>query len=282
MVEEMKLDVGLLALDIDGTLMNAEKQFPEINRRALQACERRGVRIALISGRSFELMRQFARELGVHPVMCACNGSRIEAGENGPTLAETVFDRAEAERICRVLEESGLYFNAYGRGKCYQGNPHVRPSLGPRYAHHIPGICGDSGYEYETVCDRDRLWGEGLDRAYKFVAMGSAYDPAFDDLRRALADLQLSISSASRRNVEFMPTGVDKGYAVRLLCDHFGLRADQVMAFGDQTNDIPMLQAAGWPVAMENGEEAVKRAARIIAPDHNLGGVGQILEKYVL
>ena len=54
------------------------------------------------------------------------------------------------------------------------------------------------------------------------------------------------------------------------------------MAFGDMTNDISMLQAAGWPVAMENGEDSVKACARIIAPDHNLGGVGLTLEKYVL
>lgn len=282
MAEEVKLDVGLLALDIDGTLMNAEKQFPEINRRALQECEKRGIHIALISGRSFELMRQFARELGIHPIMCACNGSRIEAGENGPTLAEFRFSRPQAERICRTMEESGMYFNVYKRGKAFQGNPHVRPSLGPRYAHHIPGICGDSGYEYETVCDRDRLWGEGLDGVYKFVVMGAPYDPGFERLKDALQDLQLSISSASRRNSEFMPTGVDKGMCVRFLCEKTGVAAARVMAFGDQTNDIPMLQAAGWPVAMENGEEAVKRAARIIAPDHNLGGVGQILEKYVL
>ena len=110
MAEEMKKpDIGLLALDIDGTLMNAQKQFPPVNCRALQECERRGIRIALVSGRSFELMREFARELGVHPIMCACNGSRIEAGENGPTLAEFTFDRACAERICRTMELDEKY-----------------------------------------------------------------------------------------------------------------------------------------------------------------------------
>ena len=276
------MDIKLLALDIDGTLMNSAKEFPEINRRALQACEARGIRSALISGRSFELMRQFARELGIHPIMAACNGSRIEAGEDGPTLGEFAFARPDAERICKTLEESGLYFNVYRRGKCYQGNPHIRESLGPRYAHHIPGTCGDPGFEYETVCDRDRLWGEGMEGVYKFVIMGAPYDPRFMEVREQLADMQLSVSSASRRNTEFMPTGVDKGFAVDFLCRHIGISCEQVMAFGDMTNDIPMLQAAGVPVAMENGEESVKRAAKIIAPDHNLGGVGLVLQKYIL
>ena len=275
-------NVRLIALDIDGTLMDADKRFPEINCRALQACEARGVKLALISGRSFELMRGFAQELGIHPILAACNGARIEAGEDGPKIAERTFARADAERVCRTLEDSGMYFNAYRRGKCYMGNPEVRPSLGKRYAHHIPGTIDDPRYPYETVCDRDRLWGEGLDGVYKFVALGEAYDPGFDRLQEALADMNLSVSSASRRNKEFMPSGVDKGYAVRAICRELGIPQAQVMAFGDMTNDIPMLRAAGIPVVMENGEDSVKPLARLIAPDHNLGGVGLVLERYLL
>lgn len=280
MAEEM--NIRLLTFDIDGTLMDSAKQFPEINRRALQECQRRGIHIALVSGRSFELMRKFSQDLDISPILCACNGTRIEESANGPTLAEFTFDRSDAERICRTLEESGMYFNSYRRGKCYLGNPHVRPSLGPRYAHHIPGIVGDPGYEYETVSDRDRLWNEGMNGVYKFVVLGAPYDPNFMVIREKLADMNLSVSSASRRNTEFMPTGIDKGTAVRFLCERLGVEKQNVMAFGDQTNDIPMLTAAGWPVAMANGEDAVKDCARIIAPDNNSGGVGQVLQKYLL
>ena len=121
-----------------------------------------------------------------------------------------------------------------------------------------------------------------MDGVYKFVVMGAPYDPGFEKIRQQLADMQLSVSSASRRNMEFMPTGVDKGSAVEMLCAHTGISPAQVMAFGDQTNDIPMLNASGWPVAMENAEAAVKAVSKIIAPDHNLGGVGLALEEYVL
>ncbi len=283
MAEEVKkLPVQMLCLDIDGTLMNADKRFPEINVRSLQACERRGIRVALVSGRSFELMRMFAAQLGIHPMMAACNGARIEAGENGPTLGEYPLCRAAAERICGTLERSGMYFNAYRRGKCYQGNPQARTALGPRYAHHIPGISGEAPYLYETICDRDLLWGEGMEDVYKFVVMGAPYDPGFEKIRLELSDMGLSVSSASRRNIEFMAPGVDKGSAVRALCLAAGVDPRQAMAFGDQTNDIPMLKACGWSVAMENGEDVVKAAADIIAPDHNLGGVGLTLQKYVL
>ena len=275
-------NIQLLALDIDGTLLNAEKRIPEINIAALRACAERGVRIALISGRAFEGVCGFSRQMGVSPIIAACNGTQIAAGPDDAPFSETTFSEADARRVLHTLEDSGLYFNVYTRGCCYMGNGHVRASLGPRYAHHIPGVECIFGLPYERVYDDARLHAEAIRGALKFVAMGMPYDPAFAEVEAYLADLQLSVSSASKRNREFMPAGVDKGFAVREICRRFGIPRESVMAFGDQTNDLPMLAEAGIPVAMENGEEIVKAAAKLIAPDHNLGGVGLILQKYVL
>ena len=276
-----RTDIRLVALDLDGTLMDSDKRFPEINCRALQRCERAGIQVCLVSGRSFELMRGFARELGIRPMFAASNGARIEQGIDGPTIEEHSFDVVSAQRVLDTLERSGLYFNYYTRSRCYMGNVHAKAALGARYDHHSPGITGEAPYTYETICDDERLHADIVRGVYKFVAMGSPYDPRFDRLRSALADMNLSVSSASTRNIEFMPTGVDKGHALRVLCAATGVDLRQVMAFGDQTNDLPMLNICGWPVVMANGEEAVRARARIIAPDHNLGGVGITINKTI-
>lgn len=275
-------DIKLLALDLDGTLLNAQKQIPERNIYALRACAERGIRIALISGRAFEGVCGFSQQMGIPAIIASCNGTQIEAGENGPVLSETSFAEADARRILDTIEQSGMYFNVYTRGRCYMGNGHVRASLGPRYAHHIPGIECVFGVPYERVNDDARLHAESVFGTQKFVVMGMPYDPGFAVIEEQLRDMNLSVSSASKRNKEFMPTGIDKGYAVRKICAHYRIDRKQVMAFGDQTNDLPMLAAAGWPVAMENGEAVVKETAKLIAPDASLGGVGIVLEKYVL
>ena len=277
-----RTDIRLIALDLDGTLMDSDKRFPEINCRDLQKCERAGIHVCLVSGRSFELMRGFARELGIRPMFAASNGARIEQGIDGPKIEEHSFDVASAQRVLDTLERSGLYFNYYTRGRCYMGNAEMKAALGARYDHHVPGIVGDAPYTYETICDRERLHTDIARGVYKFVAMGDPYDARFEGLRRTLADMNLSVSSASTRNIEFMPTGVDKAYALRTLCTAAGMEPDHVMAFGDQTNDLPMLDICAWPVAMANGEDIVKRRARIIAPDHNIGGVGLTIQKYIL
>lgn len=79
-----------------------------------------------------------------------------------------------------------------------------------------------------------------------------------------------------------MVAGAGKGEAVGALCAHYGLAKDQVMAFGDNLNDMAMLRAAGWGVAMENALPEVKAAAKLIAPHHDAAGVAQMIDEYVL
>lgn len=275
------MNIRMLAFDIDGTL-RGKKGFPGINCRALRECEKMGIKLVFCSGRSFESLREFAKEVGVNPLMASCNGARIDASINGPILAEFPCEEDISRRIYHVLRDSGLYYMALVRGKTYMCNAWLRPALGERYAHHIPGIVESDGYAYERVQDEERMANEGLKGTYKYVVMGDVYDPRFAGLREKLADLNLSVSSASKRNIEFNAPGVDKGMAVRFLAEREGIPMEEIMAFGDNTNDLPMLKAVGWPVAMENGEDVLKAAAKIIAPHHDEGGVGQVIEKYIL
>lgn len=275
------MNIRMMAFDIDGTLRGKDG-FPKINCRALQECERRGIKLVFCSGRNFEALREFAKEVGVNPLMVSCNGARIDASINGPILAEYPFDEASSRRIYRMLRDSGMYYIALKRGKTYQCNAWVRPSLGERYSHHIPGIEMVDGYTYERIEDEALMAEDGVKDTYKYVVLGQVYDPRFAELKAQVEDMHLSISSASRRNMEFNVPGVDKGMAVRFLAEREGISLEDVMAFGDNTNDLPMLNAVGWPVAMENGEDVLKAAAKIIAPHHAEGGVGQVIEKYVL
>ena len=79
-----------------------------------------------------------------------------------------------------------------------------------------------------------------------------------------------------------MPKGVDKGSAVRRLCEHFGIDENETMAFGDYTNDLDMLKAVRYPVAMENAVDEVKAIAKYIAPLNTEGGVGRFIMENVL
>ena len=276
-----RADIRLMAFDIDGTLMGAGDYFPEINIRALQECEKRGIRLLLCSGRSFESLRGFAHRLGIDPFLAAANGACLGASVNGPRIEQYFYDRPTAEYVFDILRDMNMYFTVLIPGQCHLCNVHVRKEI-PQCHHHRARIENIEGLTYEFVEDDERTRREALDSVYKFVILGSDYDPRFEVIREKVAHLNLSISKANKFNLELMMPGVDKGHAVRYFAEREGIALENVMVFGDQTNDIPMLDTVGWPVAMENAEECVKDRARIVAPHHDEGGVGQVIERYVL
>ncbi|MBR6767261.1 MAG: HAD-IIB family hydrolase [Clostridia bacterium] len=277
----MNTDIRMMAFDMDGTLKGKGDYFPEINCRVLQECERRGIKLLFCSGRTFEVLRTFAGMVGVSPFLASANGACLHISPDGPKLKEHFYDPGTARYVFDILKGMNMYFTVITPGQTHMCNAHVRYQI-PRCSHHAAGFENVDGFIYERIEDDERTRREGLGRVYKFVILGDDYDPRFEIIREKVDHLGLSISKASRFNLELMMPGVDKALAVRYFAEREGISLDNVMAFGDQTNDLPMLDAVGWPVAMENGEDCVKARARIIAPHHDEGGVGQVIERYVL
>ncbi len=100
-------------------------------------------------------------------------------------------------------------------------------------------------------------------------------------LTEELTEAGLSVSSSVPTDIEIMSHNAGKGSTVKWLANHIGATFDQTMAFGDNTNDLQMLQSVAWPVAMGNAVEELKAAARIIAPHCAENGVAKTIAKYV-
>lgn len=273
------MDIRLMAFDLDGTLLDEKKKVPERNARALRECEKRGIKLMICSGRAFEVQTEFARDIGITPIFASANGARIDASPAGPTIAESPIEPGISRRIFEILVEQDMYFMVYTRGRSYMFNVDEQKRI--KKHHHLPGVVRYGDHPFEIVGDEARGRAECWQAAYKYVCFGDDYDPRFDNLRFALDGLGLSISSSWRDNMEIMSPGIDKGYAVRRVCAEYGIPLECAMAFGDNANDLPMLETVGWPVVMENGEECARRLARIIAPPNDLAGVGTVIEENV-
>ncbi len=275
------MDIRMMGFDMDGTLYGSNGEFPEINCRALQECERRGIKLVFCSGRPFETLREFAKKVGVNPILASYNGARIDETINGPTLVERPLDDETAQVVYEAMMASGTYFLSFTRGHSYMTQTQYR--IG-RHNKHVKETTVEEhdGYVYHQIVDDEFTRTEGTKTPYKLVSCGVQKDPRFEIIREKIAHLNMSISSASGDNFEVMMPGVDKGFAMKWLAERHGFTADQVMVFGDQLNDLEMFQYAGWPVAMENGIDEIKALARIIAPHHDEGGVGQVIYKYIL
>lgn len=274
------MDIRLMAFDLDGTLLDERKKVPERNARALRECERRGIKLMICSGRAFEVQAGFARDIGIAPILASANGARIDASPTGPTIAESPIEPGISRRIFKTLMEKGMYFMVYARGRSYMFNVDEQKRI--KKHHHPAGVTRYGGLPFEIVGDEARGRAECWQAAYKYVCFGDDYDPRFGEIQTALSGLGISISSSWRDNMEIMSPGIHKGYAVRRVCAEYGVPLECAMAFGDNANDLPMLETVGWPVVMKNGEECARRLARIIAPPNDQAGVGAVIEDNIL
>ena len=270
------MKVKLILTDMDGTLFADGEQIPKINRRALLECEARGIRLALVSGRGHGFLSRVAKSMGLKCAIASANGARIEASPDGPLIFEGAFPRADGQSMLDLLYNMNVNFECYAKGVSYVLRADRMP---PR--HRASLMRNVERGDADAVFDEERARREAPERAYKFVVFSDDADE-INAVRRALDERGIAHCSSGSQNVEIMPPGVGKGEAVLKIASYFGCAREETMAFGDYTNDIPMLRACGHPVAMRNGVEAVRRVARIIAPPNTQGGLGQVIYRYVL
>ena len=268
--------ISIIAMDLDGTLLGTDKQISEENREALRECHAKGIRVVLASGRSFESIRTFANSLDVECGIISCNGARLDASAYGPLLMEDCIPHERALELYEALIRRNIYFECYTPGRIYMTDGFVE-----RFHSHEARVMELDGYRLEYIDSTERMGREALDRAYKFVV----FSPDSDVLARTAKELErydISVTSSWGDNIELMKKGAGKGRALMEYAARYGVPGEQIMSFGDQLNDMDLLAASGWPVAMENAVEGLKRSAKLIAPHHDCSGVGRIIRKYVL
>ena len=274
--------IKLIATDLDGTLLDANGQLTPKSLAVMQACEERGIHFVMASGRLFEGIRLLARKANLHSPIISSNGGRVDLTPFGPPIMEDTLPPELAHQVFAVLRDSGLYIECYSGNTIYRAHPRLSPFLkSPDDYVPTPSIPDGEGFEQRFVDDIDRMEQEGVPRAYKLAAF--SHDPAaLQAIVRKLDGLPISINSSFPFNIEIMEKGHGKGQAIRFLQEYYQLDKDEIMTFGDSTNDLEMMRESGVPVAMGNALEEVKRVAKIIAPPNTEDGEADVIERYVL
>ena len=267
-------------MDLDGTLLGADKRISDENLKALRACEARGIKMVFSSGRSFESLRRMALEAGLSSPIISSNGARVDLSPNGPMLTDYPFDPALARRVYDILLESGIYFIIYYPGRLFKCN--ASPGDVERGLNFRRWNEQKEPSLIDVVDDPRLTVTEGLKHVHKFVAFTPDTGRLAALKERLSKETPASLSASWFDNVEVLRPGAGKGTALKDLVKALGLKKSQVMAFGDNLNDVDMLESAGVPVAMENAIEPLKAIARHVAPHHDASGVGRMLKALVL
>ncbi len=273
--ERMKsMNIKILAIDMDDTLLTKELFISNRNKKALQQAEQRGVIIILASGRGPYAMDPFIRELGMDQkkgYVIGFNGACIFRTDTKQEIYGFKLHHDLAVKAYEIVSSYGFPIQTYKDDTIYVSYQNKYTDID----------CTLTGMNLEVVEDFASLLYEG---AVKFVIPGEP--------EKLLAlKIQLDKDLGAVTNIfiskpyflEIMPKQADKGIALAYMTEKLQIPREQVMAIGDAMNDAGMIQYAGVGVAMANAVQEIKDMANIISSNtHDHDGVAEIVERYIL
>lgn len=275
------MDIKLICLDLDGTLLGAGGGVSPGNRAAIARARAAGLRVCIATGRLYEAARHFAVAAGADEVVISSNGGEIAGADRARPVSLTRMPDDLLRRVTLAAHRLGLSFQVISQRGMF--------ALTDRPVRFIREHEGDQAawrrrdetccYELPTLT---HLFQAVRGTALKLLAFEGA-PGSMAALRAQLAPwAELALESSWMDNVEIMPAGVNKGAGVALLAGHYGLGPEQVMVVGDNENDQTMFAWAGCPVAMGNAIGSIRQLARFAAPDNLHDGVAWAIDHIAL
>ena len=265
--------IRLIAIDLDGTLLNSKKEISSYNLAVLRRAIAAGVYVTISSGRKYADAMAFSERIAPgQPVICS-NGAMACTHDPFDVVYCECMSKEKLRAVVTLLEKETCYYHVYcDDGSVMEsrtGNPGKQRKLN----------CYDYIGQVLSADEMPKYVGDG---ALKVVC----FTPDTDKLQRIRAGMEaiggLEINSSWWDNLEMLAGGVHKGAALRALAEKLGIPIEQTMAIGDNENDLSMLHAAGVAVVMGNAVDAIKAQADYVTDTNDEDGVGRAVEKLVL
>jgi Cof subfamily protein (haloacid dehalogenase superfamily) len=272
--------IRLIGIDVDGTLLDGAGRMPEANRAAIHEAVARGVHVALVTGRSYPFARPVAEPLPDSVSLIVSNGA-IERAMDGSTLARRLLPRDVARAVLGATrpfrDVAALVFDRDAdRQIVYESMDWDHPGRKAYWARNRSRIARSQPLEEALVEDPIQVMFNGGCRAMRGLAAS---------LGGEAREYALSITEYEHRDFTLLDVtapAATKGRALAWRARQLGLGRDEVMAVGDNLNDLEMLEFAGTPVVMENGVAELKTRGWHITGHQDEAGLAQAIERFAL
>jgi len=269
----------LVVSDMDGTLLNRKGMVSERNKRALKEILKKGVHVAIATGRIYTSAKVYAKYLGIVTPIIACNGAIVKDLHDDSIIYEKHIEPKDCFEVFDICRENQLYFHFYTADTFYTEKMEYS-SL--KYLEWNKTMNEKEQINIQIIDNPYELVSHFDERVYK-IQINSDDMELLEKTRKNLEQIEnFEISKSWFNNIEIMNRGVSKGNAVMHLAKSMGIKQEEVICFGDNENDISMLSYAGLGVAMGNAEELVKRSADHVTTSNDEDGVAEVIEKYIL
>lgn len=276
--------IRIVALDLDGTLLDSQKRLSDRSRAALAHVAEAGALIVPTTGRFFGMMPPAVRDLPFVRYAITINGAQVydRATDTAIVREEIPLDAALA--IMEILDRHDVVYDCYrqnwgwmtaalqDKAADYATDDHYLRMIRefrktvPELKAHLRATAADGDVQKVMLFARR---GDAAAAQDELAAIAREVAAAFPDVK---------ITSSTANNLEINSAAAHKGRALARFADHLGLSLANCAAFGDGMNDFTMVEAAGLGVAMANAAPEVKRVAKLVTRSNDDDGVARVLE----
>lgn len=260
----------LLALDMDGTLLNSKGELSERTVNAVRQAKENGAVVTISTGRSVPGAIGCARTLGLSSPIITYNGAVIADPVTGKMLFSAELSASDALKVMETGIRKGTTMCIWSKGRLYGLPLNERVLDYRRFAGVEPLPTKDIRFLAENGVTKV-LWYDEVEKIGAFWSEMSKIP--FESV---------SVCTSNPMFLEFFHGTVSKASALEWIAKMHGIRREEVVAVGDGANDLEMLAYAGLGVAMGNASDAVKKQADAVTASHDEGGVADVIERYFL
>lgn len=267
--------IKLIAIDMDGTLLNHKHEITPAVKQAIACARKQGVYVVLATGRPYIGIERYLLELDLHEDGEYCitnNGALVQRAVNGDTVSEATLDFNDYLYLERLSRQLKVHFHALDFHTLYTANRDISPyTVNEAYLTGMP-------FKFRRVDEMDTM--------LRFPKVMMIDEPEI--LQQAISQIppeafkRYTIMKSAEYYLELLSNQANKGEGVKALAEHLHLTADQVMAIGDQANDLAMINFAGTGVAMGNATDEIKAASQFVTNTNMEDGVAVAIQTLVL
>lgn len=270
--------VKIILLDLDGTLLDNNKQISPANRAALERAVREGIHVVPSTGRFYDGMPQVVRDLPFVRYVITVNGAQIYDAVEKKVLHSAEISPEAALSVYECLDQLPVIYDSFIDGWGYMDSGMYAEIDTYISDPRVNRMVKELRKPVESLKDYVRSKACPVQKIQMFFESMEQKQPAWDMLIRKFP--QMAVTSSITNNVELNDQHANKGEALQFLCEYLGVDIRDTISFGDGSNDLSMIRAAGIGVAMENASESLKAEADYITASNEDDGVAKALKKF--
>ena len=273
------MPINLIATDLDGTLLAPDHiSITPRTLSALTSAHKKGVKIAISTGRTLSLIKDVAEKLPLVDYLIYSNGAGVYDCRKKETVFVEALKKEKSDKIIELLDNLGVYYNVYSDGNIY-----LSTALDSAIFEKVNLPKDFLNQFLATALTVPNIRTATKDTDTEMIVAYFAPEKARRKIMLLINELGgLHTVSSFSDNIEIMSENASKGNAVKAICDILGCTSENAMTFGDAWNDCSMLEFAHHSFAMANGDAKCKMSAKNICPSNAEDGVAQMIEKYIL